>query len=114
MSSRKGVRIRSFETQGRESSLDFRLLHYGGLIHYGNRDEEDRVAEQEMVWVYWGWSDVHCPLCSGNMNRSGNGSTCTSCGWPNDTVKNEPTIRETLAAANIRHRVIPSMVREAS
>ena len=71
------------------------------------------MAEAEMVWAYWGWSDVRCPVCEGTMVGGKLGAGCTCCGWPNDKAKREPTIIETIAAMNLKHRVIPTMARGA-
>jgi len=68
------------------------------------------VADEEMVWAYWGWSDTRCPVCGGGMADCELGSRCTSCGWPNDKIKIQPTICEKIAADNLKHRVIPNMV----
>ena len=65
------------------------------------------MADDEMVWVYSGWSDVRCPFCEGGMVRTDRGLRCTSCDWPNDFAKIAPTFCELVAANNIRHRVIP-------
>jgi len=65
------------------------------------------MAEQEMVWVYSGWSADRCPHCDGGMAESGPGHRCLSCGWPNDHAKTAPSVCELIAANNLRHCVIP-------
>jgi hypothetical protein len=85
----------------------------GGLKFEGAATRRVEVADEEMVWVYWGWSDARCPICEGDMVNGELGAGCTSCGWPNDKVKTEPTICELIAANNLKHRVIPTMGRGA-
>jgi len=65
------------------------------------------LSDSEMVWVYSGWSDVRCPNCNGDMVETDHGQRCTSCGWPNDLEKIQPTLCELIAANNLRHCVIP-------